>query len=265
LKAITTRISALIAALAFCQIVSAATPYKINPGYQNLPKNVKETPMPAESSVQPSSEAPGHESGSLSPKWRLDIIDTTAGAEYLTKTEREVIIELNMMRTDPPAYARHFLEPMKQLYRGKLLQYPGEIAIATSEGVAALEECIKALSGAKPLRPFSPKKGLTLAARYHAKDQAETGAIGHAGSDGSTIISRVNRYGRWSVSVGENIDYGNDDARRIVSALLIDDGVPSRGHRKNMLDAGFRFVGVAAGSHNVYRHMCVMDFAGAYD
>jgi uncharacterized protein YkwD len=66
------------------------------------------------------------------------------------------------------------------------------------------------------------------------------------------------------ISAGENINYGNDDARRIVASLLIDDGVPSRGHRRNLLNGTFKFVGVSIGPHPVYGHMCVIDFAGSY-
>jgi hypothetical protein len=264
-KYITVSISVVIAVFVFLQPVSAAPPYKINPGYQNLSKNVKAGRKPAESALQTSADPADQRVGPLSSKWKREIIDTTAGADYLTKIEKDVIIELNMMRTDPASYARHYLEPLKSLYQGKLLKYPGEIPVSTSEGITALDECIKVLSNAKPLRPLFPKKGLIHAAREHAKDQGETGATGHTGSNGSTIISRVNRYGRWNISVGENIDYGNNDAGRIVAALLIDDGIPSRGHRKNMLDAAFGFVGVAVGSHKEYGHMCVMDFAGAYD
>jgi uncharacterized protein YkwD len=77
--------------------------------------------------------------------------------------------------------------------------------------------------------------------------------------------ARLNRYGRWRISSGENINYGNANAKKIVTTLLIDDGVPSRGHRRNILNDTFRYVGVAFGEHRVYRHMCVIDFAGAYD
>lgn len=200
----------------------------------------------------------------MSHKWKRETIDTTAGAEYLSEIERQVIIEINKVRTDPAEYARRYLVPLRSYYHDTLLEFPGEIAISTSEGIRALDECIRDLQAVKPSSPLSPRKGLTLAAREHARDQAKTGAVGHSGSDRSTPEVRINRYGKWDVSVGENINYGNDDARRIVTSLLIDDGVPSRGHRSNLLNATFRFVGVAVGPHRVYAHMCVMDFAGSY-
>ncbi len=148
--------------------------------------------------------------------------------------------------------------------RVNLLKFPGAVAISTHEGSQALEECIRDLEQAKPLPPLSPQKGLLRAARDHAEDQARTGATGHTGSDGSSVSARLNRYGKWTASAGENIGYGPDDAGRIVASLLIDDGVSSRGHRKNLLDSRFKFVGVGVGPHPVYRNMCVMDFAGAY-
>jgi uncharacterized protein YkwD len=201
----------------------------------------------------------------LSPRWQSGSVDTASGIEYLTAAERAVIIEINMVRTDPAAYASNFLEPLKAYYRDRLLQYPGEIAIQTKEGIRALDECIRVLETSSPVNPLAPKKGLTLAARDHAKDQAGTGQTGHTGSDGSTFSTRMNRYGEWNASAGENIDYGNNQPRRIVTALLIDDGVASRGHRQNLLSRSFNVIGVAVGPHKAYRSMCVIDLAGAYD
>ena len=59
---------------------------------------------------------------------------------------------------------------------------------------------------------------------------------------------------------GENISYGDDNARNIVIQLLVDDGVPSRGHRKNILNFKFDEVGVSVGKHSGYGSMCVIDF-----
>jgi uncharacterized protein YkwD len=45
--------------------------------------------------------------------------------------------------------------------------------------------------------------------------------------------------------------------------LIVDDGVPARGHRKNCFNPDFNVVGIAVGSHKVHKYTCVMDFATA--
>lgn len=190
---------------------------------------------------------------------------TPAKTDYLSAIEQHIISEINLARTHPREYARKRLIPLRTYYHGKALKFPGKTSITTVEGIRALDECIKELQAHKPLKPLSPKKGLTLAARDHVKDKGKAGKTGHTGSDNSTMGIRLNRYGRWHISAGENITYGTTDVGRIVTSWLIDDGVPSRRHRKNLLNETFRFVGVAFGEHRVYRYMCVIDFAAAYE
>lgn len=185
------------------------------------------------------------------------------GSDYLDALEKEVLSELNALRADPAAYAAH-AEAMLKLFNGKLLKYPGDTPILTKEGTWAVKECVKALRGATPLPLFTPSRGLSQAAADLVADQSQTGATDHAGGDGSSPFERMDRYGTWEKTAGENIDYGNSVARRVVLSLLIDDGVPSRGHRKNLLNPDFRVVGIACGTHPVYRHMCVLDFAGGF-
>ncbi len=66
----------------------------------------------------------------------------------------------------------------------------------------------------------------------------------------------------WTGSIGENISYGPDDGREVVLQLIIDDGVPDRGHRANIFSPGFRLAGVVCGPHPKFRTICVIDFAG---
>jgi uncharacterized protein YkwD len=47
-------------------------------------------------------------------------------------------------------------------------------------------------------------------------------------------------------------------------ALIIDDGIPDRGHRKNMFDAQARLVGVACSDRVAGRLLCVTTFAAGY-
>ncbi len=182
---------------------------------------------------------------------------------YLSDLEKQVVRELNAVRSNPSGYAV-FAKEVLQLFKGDLLQYPGEISIRTNEGKEAVQECYEFLMAAVPIDTLRPSRGMSLAAKDHVEDQGETESTGHTGNDGSSPFDRIERYGQWQSTAGENIDYGNNIARRIVLSLLIDDGVASRGHRKNIFNPAFKVVGVACGPHKMYRHMCVMTLSGGF-
>jgi uncharacterized protein YkwD len=46
--------------------------------------------------------------------------------------------------------------------------------------------------------------------------------------------------------------------------LLVDDGVPDRGHREALLRPDYRVTGVACGYHSAYHNICVMTYADGY-
>lgn len=196
--------------------------------------------------------------------WNAAELNTAANANYLTTLEKEIIFETNKLRSNPAKYAEEYIEPLAKNYKRKLLYYPGDKPVLTREGVSALHECVRALKKQPALPVMHPRAGLSKAAEDHVKDQSESGKTGHTGRDRSTSRQRIERYGDWDIRIAENIAYGGISARQIVIYLLIDDGVKSRGHRKNFLHPDFRVVGVATGSHLTYRTMTVMDFAGSF-
>ena len=61
---------------------------------------------------------------------------------------------------------------------------------------------------------------------------------------------------------GEIIAYGHDEALKIISQLIVDDGVADRGHRTNIFKEGFKVLGSFTGPHSRYRHMTCIDYAG---
>ncbi|MFN8578290.1 MAG: CAP domain-containing protein [Candidatus Sericytochromatia bacterium] len=196
-------------------------------------------------------------------KTETKVTNTNQDVSFLSQLEQETFKELNLLRKSPKKYAKKILD-IKKYYNDKELKYPNEITIITEEGLKAVDECYEVLNSTPDLPEFNLSKGLSKAAKDLVNMQSVTTQIGHNGTDGSTPFDRMNRYGKWSITSAENIDYGNNIAERIIMSLLIDDGVSSRGHRKTMLSPEYKYVGVAEGTHKAYNYMFVMDFAGSY-
>ena len=89
----------------------------------------------------------------------------------------------------------------------------------------------------EPLPPLRWEPGVSRAARDHVDDQGKTSEMGHTSTDGRTNpAKRVSRYGKYTTA-GENLYYGRrTDGLVYMQGLFIDDGVPGRGHRTNMLN-----------------------------
>lgn len=189
-------------------------------------------------------------------------LNTAANASYLSPLEKEIIYEINLLRSNPAKYAKKYIAPLARHYKKNIFYYPNDTPIITQEGVEALHECVRELKKATPQPILYPSEALTKAAADHSNDQSKTGKTGHVGNDNSDIKTRIERYGKWKVRIAENISYGNSSARQIVIFLLIDDNVESRGHRLNLLYPDYNLIGVSTNTHPVYSTMCVMDFAG---
>jgi uncharacterized protein YkwD len=185
------------------------------------------------------------------------------GANYLSTSEKAVVHEINLARIAPKDYAL-FLEQFKKYYHEKLIKLPNETPIITKEGVGALIEATRFLRSTKPVPLLHLSKGMSWGAKDHVKDLSLSGASQHRGSDKNQPWDRVNRYGTWQKVIGENISFGHDRARNIVMSLIIDDGVPHRGHRKNIFNSDFRVIGVACGEHPNYKTVCIITLAGGY-
>ena len=178
--------------------------------------------------------------------------------------ERAVFAELNRFRADPAGYADE-LRSYRPRFEGKLLigADADEIDILTNEGVAPVDEAIDDLAGRAPLQRLAWSDLLASAAADHVGAQSRSGAVGHYTSGrgpGERVIARGG--GRY---VNEVITYGHHSPTGVIDQLLIDDGVPGRGHRFSLLRAERRYAGVACGSHPVHRTMCVIVMAETPD
>ncbi|MBE9008869.1 CAP domain-containing protein [Pseudanabaenaceae cyanobacterium LEGE 13415] len=178
--------------------------------------------------------------------------------------EKAIVEETNRLRSNPQAYAAELAE-LRQYFNGNILRVPGSPAIETQEGIAAVDEAIRDLKATLPLPSLTLSQGMSLGARDHVLDLGPKGKAGHYGTDGSDPFQRINRYGTWQGSAGENISFSPiATARWHVMQLVIDDGVRNRGHRKALLNPDYRLMGSACGNHTVYGQMCVMTYSKDY-
>ncbi|MCW7945658.1 lipoprotein [Streptomyces hygroscopicus] len=96
---------------------------------------------------------------------------------------------------------------------------------------------------------------LTKAAQAHSDDMAAHQNMSHTGSDGSSPGDRITRAGyNWS-SYGENIAYGYATPEQVMAGWM-----SSPGHKANILDCGFKEIGVGLAQPNSY---WTQDFATA--
>lgn len=193
------------------------------------------------------------------------LLALTAPAAALDRTlSRQVLVEINLARSQPAAYAA-FLREFRGRFRGSSYLLPGDtIRVHTSEGVKAVDEAIRFLARQKKLPPLSWSDGLAAAAADLAQEQGQSGDTGHVGRKSRGMRERIEQHGQWESTIAENIGYGPEDPRNMVMQLIVDDGVPGRGHRKNIFGAEFKVAGVACGSHPRFKSMCVIDFAGGF-
>jgi uncharacterized protein YkwD len=156
--------------------------------------------------------------------------------------EHGVLAEINFVRAHPHEYAEQLRE--------------GDMTPTTREAIAWLET-------REPAPPLRPEPGLGVSAAGHAADQGENDSFEHTGSDGTAPYQRMQRQGVWAGMLAEEMAAGETTPADVVRALIVDEGVPDRGHRKDLLDPALRRAGVGCAPHPTYRVICVVDLASS--
>jgi Uncharacterized protein with SCP/PR1 domains len=187
-----------------------------------------------------------------------NILKNASDIPFLTQFEKQLIDAINLLRNNPNLY-KEKLEKKLDYFRGNQFIIPGKIVIHTKEGQKAVLEAIEVLKQTKPLPQLEIKKELFDSSKSHVIDIGPKGIVSHYSSNGLSPSERISKLGNYK-SMGEVISFGIYDAEEIVLQFLIDDGVWDRGHRKNLLEKNFRYVGASCGEHKTYHFMCVVDF-----
>ena len=186
------------------------------------------------------------------PEWtpqQSAMANTAKEANYLSEEEKKVVLLSNLARLDGALFAQTYLQDY----------VAGKLKGKESRYVRSLSTELQKVKGLPMLKPHEK---LFKAASYHANDMGTKGLMGHNSSDGVDFFARIRSFMNPSsnFSFAENCAYGFSSANDIVLQLLIDEGIPALGHRKNLLSDKFDLVGVSIQPHKKYRHNCVQDF-----
>lgn len=175
-------------------------------------------------------------------------------ATYLTDEEKEMVHEINLMRSNPKAYIKYIDKYVERNKNGFFSEQ--DLNNAANELKAELKQL-------KSLSVVVPHRGVYDAAVRHGLDIKQRGKGGHIGSDGSSPFDRIREAAPGIADCNENIAAGPSSVRDVVIMLLLDIGIPNRGHRRTLLNPAWRYVGTYnVGEVSPFPNYWVQTFGG---
>ena len=196
--------------------------------------------------------------------WNIEALDTARHVDYQTTAEKDVVLALNMVRTDPARYAQLYIKEIISTYRGNLRSCSNGRIVRTMEGEFPARQLYDELMQRKPTSRLYPVFGMHDVADDLAIEQSMSGKTGHITQDGNNLQHRIDSHGQWRTTIGETIDYGGTTGFDAINNLLVDDGVSNRSHRKALFEPSFHVVGVSIRRHPVYGTVTVVDYADSF-
>ncbi len=138
-------------------------------------------------------------------------------------------------------------------HRGVLLSYPAPTGnVALEAEVTRLVNVERTVTGCDPL---TVDDRLGTAARKHSTDMAMNNYFSHTSRDGTDFATRITRE-RYTWSwVGENIAKGQRTPADVMNSWM-----DSPGHRANILNCGFRDIGVGVAADSDGTLLWTQDF-----
>ena len=110
---------------------------------------------------------------------------------------------------------RAYLDP-----ETNILSEPDKIRIQMVEGNSVFDEAIQFLKKLSPLKPLQWDENLAKSAIEHVDDIGPKGLLLYQSSDGTEPEDRITKYGDYIGQLGENIDFGPNDAIGIIVSLF---------------------------------------------
>jgi len=187
--------------------------------------------------------------------------NTAANVSYLNGEEKNIILYMNLIRLDGEKFYYTFLEDYINNYNSKVRKYRNYNELKITRTNPYYLSLLKNLRGLKNLPMFYPDERLASLSRAHAMDLSRNNLDTHESSNGDKLSKRISKFFP-NRAFSENIGFGYSKSLDIVCNLLLDCGVPSLGHRFNIVDQKQKFntVGVSIQPHPSYTNCTVINF-----
>lgn len=166
-------------------------------------------------------------------------IDSARKTAYMTDREKDMIKEINRIRSNPKGYI-----PVVEKYIAAQQAYKARVVSGKEyidDEIKTAKELIKELNITPALSILQPHEGVYKAAKVHGQEGKKKGELDHQGKDDSWPWDRIKKYAQLS-NGGENLVGGLSTVEEAVMVLLVDSGIESRGHRKALLAPEWKYV-----------------------
>lgn len=157
--------------------------------------------------------------------------------DYMTEREKEMIQEINLVRSNPKGYVEYVEKYIQELKTDRWSD-----ASMIGDEIKTAKELIRELNKTASMSTLQPHKGLYKASKNHGDEGKKKGSLDHQGSNESWPWDRGKKYAPDLSDSNENLVGGPDNVRRSVMILLVDSGIEGRGHRKNILNPEWKYV-----------------------
>jgi hypothetical protein len=168
----------------------------------------------------------------------------------LTDYEKNLVREVNQLRTNPAKYAEKLIKS-KEYFKGSTWEHPDlKAGIIYQEGPAGFDDAIRFLKSAKPVGGLIPSKGLMKIAKEMCNSYQRDKEV--------DIDATIDKYGKWEGEFGTLVEYGGRHPEMTVTNLVVCDGDKTRGYRKTLFEPTVKKIGVANGTHKMFKTVSVI-------
>jgi uncharacterized protein YkwD len=181
-------------------------------------------------------------------------LNTCTSAPYMRPEEKRMLVEINFVRAYPKIYAALVAQYLHK-------QSKSSFGLDSDDYQAGIE-LIAELNKLEPMRILFPSECVYEAARSHGLDSQRRGYFNHTGSDRTDPWDRIlNKCPQFKTGNENGVGGFSTNPRDHVISLLIDSGIPSRGHRHNILNPSWKFGACFRYDDPTYKNFWVQNFA----